>query len=41
MPKYKIGITEAGDAGLITKNITTGFYNAVIEHKDKLIVQRW
>ena len=54
MPKYKIGITEAGDAGLdlswvnkldtvdgaivITKNITIGFYNAVIEHKDKLIV---
>ena len=54
MPKYKIGITEAGDAGLdlswvdklgtvdgavvITKNITTGFHNAVIEHKDKLIV---
>lgn len=54
MPKYKIGITEAGDAGLdlswidkldtvdgaivITKNMTTGFYNAVISHKDKLIV---
>lgn len=54
MSKYKIGITEAGDAGLdlswadkldtvdgaivITKNITTGFYNAVIDHKDKLIV---
>lgn len=54
MPKYKIGITEDGDAGfdlswvdkldmvdgaiVITKNITTGFYNAVIEHKDKLIV---
>lgn len=54
MSKYKIGITEAGDAGLdlswvdkldtvdgaivITKNMTAGFYNAVIEHKDKLIV---
>lgn len=54
MPKYKIGITEAGDAGLdlswadkldtvdgaivITKNITNGFYNAVNEHKDKLII---
>lgn len=54
MPKYKIGTTEAGDAGLdlswvdkldtvdgaivITKNITTGFCNAAIDHKDKLIV---
>lgn len=54
MPKYKIGITEAGDAGLdlswvnkldtvdgavvITKCISTDFYDAVLSNKDKLIV---
>lgn len=54
MAKYKIGVTEAGDAGLdlswedkldtvdgailITKNITSGFINAVLRHKDKVIV---
>ena len=54
MAKYKIGVTEAGDAGLdlswedkldtvdgailITKNITRGFINTVLRHKDKVIV---
>lgn len=54
MAQYKIGITEAGDAGvdlswvdkmdsvdgaiLITKCISLNFVNAVIEHKDKIIV---
>lgn len=54
MAKYKIGITEAGDAGIdlswtnklnsvdgavvITKCVSTGFYNAAITHKAKLII---
>lgn len=54
MSKYKIGITEAGDAGLdlswvdkldtvdgaivITKCVTSPFYDAVLANKDKLIV---
>lgn len=54
MPKYKIGVTEAGDAGadlswvneinnvhgaiVITKRISPDFYDAVLAHKDKLIV---
>ena len=54
MAKYKIGVTEAGDAGLdtrwenrldevdgaivITKRITSDFFDAVLRHKDKLIV---
>lgn len=54
MAKYKIGVTEAGDAGidlswedkldtvdgaiLITKNITSGFRNAVEQNQDKVIV---
>lgn len=53
-PRYKIGVTEAGDAGLdltwankldsvqgavvITKAITPGFREAVLKHRDKLIV---
>lgn len=54
LAKYKIGITEAGDAGLnlnwvqklgqvdgaivITKRITSDFFDAVLENRDKLIV---
>lgn len=54
MSKYKIGITEAGDAGLdlsweqkldtvdgavlVTKCITSDFVDAVVAHKEKLIV---
>jgi len=54
MSKYKIGVTERGDAGLdlswvdklhavdgaivITKQITPAFAEAVLEHKDKLIL---
>ena len=54
MAKYRIGVTEAGDAGidltwedmleqvdgaiLITKNINKHFCDAVMRHKDKVIV---
>ena len=54
MAKYKIGITEAGDAGLdlswedkldsvdgailITKRLSHEFFDAVLRHKDKVIV---
>ena len=55
MAKYRIGVTEAGDAGIdlelgpkrwtqldgavvITKQITHGFLDAVLEHQRKLIV---
>lgn len=54
MAKYKIGVTEAGDAGLdlrwesrlaevdgaivITKRITSDFFDAALRHKDKLII---
>lgn len=54
MAKYKIGITEAGDAGIdlswakkmdtvdgavvVTKAITSGFIQKVLEYKDKLVV---
>lgn len=54
MAKYKIGVTEAGDAGLdlswvnklntvdgavvITKCVSPDFYDAVLEHMDKLVV---
>lgn len=54
MAKYRIGVTEAGDAGIdlswaqkldmvdgavvITKQITHGFLDAVLEHQKKLIV---
>lgn len=54
MAKYRIGVTEAGDAGIdlswvrkmdtvdgavvITKQITHGFLDAVLDHQKKLIV---
>lgn len=54
MALYKIGITEAGDAGvdlswvekldrvdaavLITKCVSPDFFDAALEHKDRLIV---
>ena len=54
MALYKIGITEAGDAGvdlswvekldrvdaavLITKCVSPDFFDATLEHKDRLIV---
>ena len=54
MARYKIGVTEAGDAGLdlrwesrltevdgaivITKRITSDFFDAALLHKEKLIV---
>ena len=54
MAKYKIGVTEAGDAGLdlswegklnqvdgaivITKRITSDFFDAALAHREKLIV---
>ena len=54
MPKYRIGVTEAGDAGLdlswinkidsidgailITKCISQDFIDAVLNHKEKIII---
>ena len=54
MAKYRVGVTEAGDAGIdlswvqmmgtvdgavvITKQITHGFLDAVLDHQKKLIV---